>query len=556
VRLRRNKPPCLIGRFSYRLGSLGPRRTTRWFIATLAVATLAASGCGLSDDALDETKGSTDPSTSGDPTPPADDEESSTPTTDPAVERSGTDEGGSGDVALPEPAPLVWGQCEGFGGLDGIECAELDVPIDYGVQDGPMVTLGLVRVPAAEPSERIGAVLLNPGGPGGSAVDFALASGLPSELTDRFDVVGFDPRGVGLSTPLSCHDNLPELYDADPSPDTGAERDELIEVSLTYIEACEEIYRGLLPHLGTRNVARDMEMVRRALGEPKLNYIGLSYGTSIGQQYAELFPEQIRAMVIDGVVDPGADGLEAASTQAEGFENTFQAFAQDCAERSGCRLGDDPVAVFEDVLAAADEEPIPSDRADRPATEGTVALGAISGLYNEGRWSTLEDAIADAADGDGSGMVDLADDYLSRLPDGSYQDGSEIYFAVSCLDSAWPTDPDDVLDAARAADERAPHFGQATVSDYIRCALWPTEPQPLAQVTAEGSPSIMVVSTTNDPATPYENGVTVESHLANGFLLSVEGDSHVAFLGGNDCVDEAVIDYLVNLTTLPDGAEC
>ena len=525
-------------------------RASRWSAAVLAVATLA--GCGLSDGALDEATRSTDRGEG----PPTTEEESSTPTTDPTVERSGTDEGGSGDVALPEPAPLAWGDCDALGGFDGIECAELDVPIDYGVPDGPSLTLGLVRVPAAEPSQRIGSVLLNPGGPGGSAVNFAVASGLPSGISDRFDVVGFDPRGVGLSTPLSCHDNLAELYDADPSPDTGAERDELIEVSLTYIEACEDIYRGLLPHLGTRNVARDMEMVRRALGEPKLNYIGLSYGTSIGQQYAELFPGQIRAMVLDGVVDPGADGLEAASTQAEGFENTFQAFADDCAERSSCRLGDDPVAVFEEVLAAAEAEPIPADGADRPATEGTVSLGAISGLYSESRWSTLEDAIADAADGDGTGMVDLADTYLSRLPGGEYQDGSEIYFAVSCLDSAWPTDPDDVLDAARAADERAPHFGQATVSDYIRCALWPTAPQPLSQVTAEGSPPIMVVSTTNDPATPYENGVAVESHLANGFLLSVEGDSHVAFLGGNDCVDDAVIAYLVELETLADGAEC
>jgi pimeloyl-ACP methyl ester carboxylesterase len=247
--------------------------------------------------------------------------------------------------------------------------------------------------------------------------------------------------------------------------------------------------------------------------------------------------------------------VEAAATQAEGFENTFQAFLEDCADRSDCRLGDDPERVFEEVVAAAEEEPIPSEDADRPATEGTVALGAISGLYSEYSWPELEDGIADAAEGDGSGMVDLADSYLSRLPDGSYQDGSEIYFAVSCLDSVWPTDPDEVLDAARAADEKAPHFGQATVSDYIRCALWPTAAAPLEPVTAAGSPPIMVVSTTNDPATPYENGVAVEKRLENGFLLTVEGDSHVAFLS-NECVNDAVADYLIDLTTLPDGAEC
>lgn len=457
-----------------------------------------------------------------------------------------------GGGATPPPvAALDWQDCDG-----GFECATLEVPVDYDQPEGETLELGLSRRPADEPDARIGSLLMNPGGPGGSAVELVQGISLPSEVTDHFDLVGFDPRGVGRSTPLDCHDTLQELYAADPTIEDQADVDRLLEVSDTFVAGCEARHGDLLPHLGTVEVARDMDRVREALGEDQVSYVGYSYGTSIGQVYAHLFPDRVRAMVLDGVVDTSLSGLEAATAQGQGFELALGNFLDACAAEGDCPLGDDPLAGLDRMMAMAERRPIPAPGADRPAGPGEISLGLAGALYAESRWDTLARAIADALDGDGTGMVDLADAYMQREPDGDYGGLFEVYFAVSCLDAAWPRDPDEVLDAGKRAARLAPHLGEAVVTDYIRCALWPAPSQPLPPIEAAGSPPIVVISTTGDPATPYQAGVDLARALPEGVLLTNVGEGHTIFGGGKDCIDDAVAEYLVELDPPEDGTRC
>ncbi len=265
--------------------------------------------------------------------------------------------------------------------------------------------------------------------------------------------------------------------------------------------------------------------------------------------YADLFPERVRAMVLDGAVELGVPGVQGATFQAVGFERALDRFVTDCRADPGCPVADDPEAAVEEVVAAAEEAPIPAADADRPATPGVVSLGLTRALYGESRWPDLAEGLAAALDGDASGLVSLADDYLELA-------SFPVYFGVSCLDSVWPDSPEELLFAAKQAAAASPHFGEAIVSDYVRCPLWPVEPQPLTAPAAEGSPPIVVVSTTNDPATPYESGVRVADQLPQGVLVTNEGDGHTVVAQGEECVDDAVFTYLVDLRPPEDGLRC
>jgi hypothetical protein len=253
-------------------------------------------------------------------------------------------------------------------------------------------------------------------------------------------------------------------------------------------------------------------------------------------------------MVLYGVVDITATGVEGAVTQAAGFETALANWAADCAAHGDCPVHDDPIGAVEAVMAQAEAAPIDAPDADRDAGPGEVTLGITDPLYNRGSWDSLSDALAEALDGDGSELVDLADGYLSLT--------FEIYFAVSCLDSAWPKDVESYFTEAAAAATGAPHFGSAIVLDYIRCGLWPAAPDPLPVGPAAGAPPIVVVSTTGDPATPYQAGVDLAARLASGVLVTVQGEGHGQVFQGNDCLDDLVSRYFVDGTPPADGATC
>ena len=433
---------------------------------------------------------------------------------------------------------------EGCGG--GAECATLDVPVDYDQPEGDTLTLSITRVPAS--GDRIGALFVNPGGPGAGAASFAttLAFSLPDDITEHFDIVGVDPRGLGASD-IDCDGDFTELYGVDYSIDSPEDETTLLDVSSAYVDGCETAAGDLLPHLGTADVARDIDAVRAAMGDEQLNYLGFSYGTAIGQMLADLFPDRVRAMVIDGVLELGPTGTELAAEQSRGFEDAFAAFADDCDADPSCPIAPDATAALDELSARVEEEPIPGS--PRDLGPGELSTGLALPLYSQALWPQLADAIAEGLDGDGSGMVELADQYIGIAD-------FDIYFAVNCLDFEWPESPDELLAAGVAAAREAPHFGEPIVNDYVRCAMWPVEEQPLPAVTAPGTPPILVVSTTGDPATPYEAGVRTADRLESGVLLTYEGEGHTVVGNGVSCIDDAVARYLVDLEPPEDGTTC
>jgi len=352
------------------------------------------------------------------------------------------------------------------------------------------------------------------------------------------------------------NDDDADTSDADQTPQEIVAQAEKIMGDIG--AGCTKYSGDIAAHADTVSAAKDFDMVRSLLGQETLNYLGYSYGTSLGQEYARQFPDRVRAMILDGVVDHEPDGVTTAATQAEGFELALDNYVAHC-DASGCGFGDVGAEdVIDEVIAAAEAEPIPAPGADRPATPGVVSLAMAQALYAEQLWSVLSAALRDAVDGDGSGLVDLADEYLSREPDGTYPSSFAVYFGVSCLDETWPTSTDEFFADGKEAGATSPTFGEAIVNDYLRCALWPVEPAPLAPVPAdtEGLPPILVVSTTGDPATPYENGVAVADQIPGAVLVTNEGEGHTVVGLGKPCIDDLAVAYLVDLEVPDDGTTC
>ncbi len=489
-------------------------------LLALAVLAVVAGACTRSDTDLDRADGGT-----------------TTTSTEPTT----TEAGDAPTTTLPAPA-IEWSSC------GSAECATVVVPRDHDEPAGATIELSVTRLPAQ--GERIGALFVNFGGPGSGAVEQLPSFPFPAEVRERFDVVAMDPRGVGGSTPLACGLDPATLYAVDHTIEDEIDARTLVQVSEQYAQDCESRRGDLLPHVGTRAVARDMDLIRAGMGDERLDFLGFSYGTSIGQVYAELFPDRVRTMILDGLVDPAPSGPDVALQQALGFETALARWAADCPGRSSCRFAgpDAALAAVDEMLARA-EDGIASNGGVRALGPGEAAVGLALPLYNVGFWPSLDRALADAIDGDGAGMVGLADQY-TRLADFS------IYFAVSCLDSSWPDDPDEHLALAEAAGEAAPRFGEAIVNDYLRCAVWPTEPDPIGPIDAAGSPPILVVSTTGDPATPHENAVTVAARLEAGVLVVHEGDGHTIVFQSSDCIDEIALAYLIDEVVPADGVRC
>ena len=462
--------------------------------------------------------------------------------------------------ALPVSARLKWFRCPGSPTLD---CASLTVPLDYSKPTGTTISLAVNRSRAKGSGRKIGSLLINPGGPGGSGVAFTPQAALlfGSRLTDRFDIVGFDPRGVGASAPVRCLDTkaLDRYFTVDPSPDTPAERDAIFTTSKEMADGClARNGADVLRHLGTLDAARDMEQLRKALGENQLSFFGFSYGTYLGAVYADLYPKRVRAFALDGALDPNASNDDRARLQAIGFEQALTNFQVDCAQRPSCRksLGDVPSATIDDLFDTVETQPLSVGA--RSVGPSELTIGVVSMLYSERfGWPRLESALSAARRGEGAQMLALFDSYTDRNRDGSYRNTTEANVAINCVDVPSSRDPAHYDQLATELGLLSRHFGRVTAYFNVVCGEWavPAVDQPRVRVAA-GSAPILVIGTTQDPATPLIWAQQLASQLQNGRLLTVPGRSHTAYLTGSACVRTAVETYLVELTPPPRQAVC
>ncbi|GEM31787.1 hypothetical protein NN3_27940 [Nocardia neocaledoniensis NBRC 108232] len=487
-----------------------------------------------------------------------------------------TDDSASRAELPPPPAglekfyeqPLEWGSCEGFGGPEDrlpprTECARVTVPIDYAQPDGATAQIALSRIPAS--GEKIGSLLLNPGGPGVSGLS-TVAVGNRTALAEKFDRVGFDPRGVGSSLPaIVCL--TPEQADAEraePPIDNTPEGIAAAEAdNREYADRCaQRSGLDLLGHVGTREVVQDMDVLRAVLGDAKLSYLGYSYGTRLGSAYAEKYPQHVRALVLDGAVDSSQDPVQESLRQAAGFQGVFNAYAADCAQNPECPLGTDPaqaVARFRALVAPLADTPAAT--ADpRGLSYGDAITGVQQALYTDDLWNVLSQGLTELRDGHGDTLLQLADQYDGRRADGSYANIQDAFNAIRCVDDPRVTDRAIVGRQDTEYRRAAPFLddGRGTGAAPLElCASWPVPNTSTPhRVSAPGLPTTVVVSTTEDPATPYQAGVDLADQLGAA-LITFRGNRHTAALvAGDRCLDSAVIDYLVELAAPEPGLTC
>lgn len=478
---------------------------------------------------------------------------------------------GAGSVSSAAPAPsapapalarfyaqrLAWRDCGG-----GFDCAWLTVPVDYATPDTGSLQVAVVRLPAA--GDRLGSLVVNPGGPGASGVAYGRAARtvVSSAVRERYDVVGFDPRGVGASRPIDClSDRQLDVFLAqDGTPDSPAEEAELVRQGELMGAGCLRDDPALAPHLSTLDTARDMDVLRAALGDARLSYLGKSYGTYLGALYAEQFPSRVGRLVLDGPVNPAATNLANARGQAVGFQRALESFLTDCVSRSSCPFtgsAADAQARLQRLLDATDTAPLRGDRG-RPVTQALATYGVAIGLYDRGYWAYLRQALDDALRGDGRLLLTLADQYNDRGPGGRYRtNAGEAIYAINCLDRPEPFDVADFRAAAARVAAVSPVFGPFIVWSNLPCATWPAPPEGApGPVRAAGSAPILVVGTTRDPATPYESAVALAGQLQAGRLLTYVGDGHTAYRRGSACIDRAVDAYLLAGTVPAEGTRC
>ncbi|MEV6298863.1 alpha/beta hydrolase [Actinoplanes sp. NPDC051861] len=480
---------------------------------------------------------------------------------------------GESDSASAVGTPAQWTPCpdvprelvgQAAGGMT-YECATVAVPQDWATPDnGKTYEIEMIRIRSERQKNRIGSLLLNPGGPGGSGVDVAVylsfgqaLGGLPTEITDRFDIVGFDPRGVSRSSPVKCISDKDQdaNFGADPDPVSQADFDQFAALQKRIADGCAAKYGDQLPFFSTEQAARDLDALRAAVGDPKLTYLGYSYGTLLGATYAQLFPQNIRALVLDGAVDPTEGYIQGSEAQAKGFERAFTNFTEWCGETPGkCPIAPDARGAVTDALAKAENSPVRGDDG-REATPGWIFIGLISSLYTESGWTSLAEAIDGLQNGEAKGILDLADQYTERKPNGDYTNLFDANLAVNCADTEGAPSIEEIRRLQGEWRKKYPLFGAALAVGMLPCSYWTGKRDPYPAGPATGAPDILVVGTTGDPATPYENTADLAKMLGVGRVLTWEGEGHTAY-PTTDCIRDAVDGYLIDLKVPREGLRC
>lgn len=468
----------------------------------------------------------------------------------PAPERVPDASGISAELRPYYEQELVWGACE-----SGFDCTTVTAPLDWSDPAGAEIELAVIRQRASD-AQPLGSLLTNPGGPGASGVSFIRDSidfGIGADLQRSYDVIGFDPRGVGESTAVKCFD-ASEMDDylfgiASAPRNSPAWIDEVVAAGADFATACEQNSDGILGFIDTQSAARDLDLLRGVLGDAKLNYLGFSYGTFLGATYANLFPDRVGRLVLDGAIDPSVPSIEVSTTQAIGFESALRAFMADCLTTKTCAFRgtvDQAMADLGALLAAAERNPLLT--ADgRGVGADTMLTGIITALYSQESWGFLRTALAAALTGEGEQILFLADLYYNREA-GVYLDNStEAFTAYNCVDYPRVTDQAEIDASTARVRAGAPTIAPFWLSDAPdSCESWPVEPVGTrGEIHAVGAAPILVVGTTNDPATPYEWSVALAEQLESGVLITRVGEGHTGYNKGNRCVDAAVEQYFL-----------
>ena len=541
-------------------------RSRNLLAASLSVCLLATAACGDSKSDVQAMKSDSTATTVGDGSVGSATTDS-TEATDGSTDS--TDGGGSTDTAStdsteptsttqdPTDAVFHW---QDYSGDDTVQAGSIEVPIDYQDPSKGSFTLYVTRHQAANPSERIGSLLVNPGGPGFGGSDFALYADqiYSQKLLDRFDIVAWDPRGTGQSTPaIDCVNNYDKYFaSTDITPDDDAERQQIIDLAQEFEDDCAMKNADILQYVGTNNSARDMDSIRDGLGEDTISYFGFSYGSELGATWATLFPETVRAAVLDGASDPNADFLTSGLQQTKGFESSVDTFLAKCSANPDCAFsnGGDAEGAFDTLMQSLDDKPIPSESGRPDVTRGVALSGVIEAMYSESSWPQLEQALADAQQGKGAGLLALYDEYYQRQPDGTYDNSLEAFQTITCMDVAErPTVAEDDATAPRFTSI-APRLAPGTTGSYF-CTFYPKAEDPRVPITGAGAGPILVVGTTGDPATPLASSQNMANALEQGVLLTVVADQHTGY-DVNQCSHDNVDDYLIDLTVPAKGTRC
>ncbi len=480
---------------------------------------------------------------------------------------------GKGVAGTPRPDAIAFRDCtdqllslgvpvpKALKGTIRFGCASLPVPLDYTRPDGPTIKLAVVRIHTTQnTAQPVQSLLVNPGGPGGSGLNFGL--GLLGEISPdvprHFDIIAFDPRGVGESSPVRCLTDAQKdaFLAASPDPMTASGIKAGERLDRQFSHECESTVGPALRYYNTVNTARDMDQIRQAVGDDVMNYLGFSYGTELGWTYAHLFPQEVHTFVLDGVVDPDQVHKENSIAQLKGFESAFGQFAKWCTHAPVCGGLRDPAATAEQLFASTLHAPLATGT-PRELTSSLASTGVLEALYSKKSWPKLADALIAAMHGDGSGLLQLADRYNQRSATGTYQNIIDANATISCNDSAVHKPPNitKILARTKALAKRFPIFG-GTGSAGGGCLGWQPHRTPIPRPTAATPEPVLVIGNLHDPATPYAGAVHLARDLGNARLLSWNGEGHTSYLNGSSCIDHYVNDYLIHSTLPPENKVC